>query len=61
MSEDDDYTALTGDLDEDTRLCVCGCSETEHASGPCLFCGDCDEFTYDPDAALIAAIFEDLP
>ena len=55
-----------GDDDEEEddleirRICACGCSDAEHvAVGRCVFCEACDGFTYDPEATLLAAIFDD--
>ena len=63
MSEpwDDEEAEEQNDLNEFTRLCACGCSQAEHATKGCLYCDDCESFTYDPEMTLMAAIFEDLP
>ena len=49
------------DLNEYTRVCVCGCTEVEHTQAGCLFCLGCEGFTYDPDMTLLEAIFKDFP
>lgn len=44
------------DAPADIRICGCGCSEDEHDARGCRFCGECDGFTLDEEASLLAAI-----
>jgi hypothetical protein len=48
-------------LDADLRLCVCGCVESEHPGGRCLFCerDQCAGFVFDADGSLDALVLAD--
>jgi hypothetical protein len=63
MSDDDDDDDDTSYEREGWDICYCGCTRGEHnATGRCDYCFDCDGFTLDEDATLMATIGqEDIP